>query len=65
MPISALTALTFILLAAAICAVWLPTVRIDQHSGQYMAPPWLMLFIAAGGCGLACLAEKDLAGGAG
>ena len=53
MPISALTALTFILLAAAICAVWLPAVRIDQHSSQYMAPPWLMLFIAAGGCGLA------------
>ncbi|PFH09787.1 hypothetical protein BCF11_2190 [Collimonas sp. PA-H2] len=49
MAISGLTALTFILLAAAICAVWLPAVRI----GQRMTPPWTMLFIAAAGCGLA------------
>ena len=53
MPISALTSLTFILLAAAICAVWLPAVRIGMHSSRYMTPPWALLFIAATGCGLA------------
>ncbi|WP_211473202.1 CPBP family intramembrane glutamic endopeptidase [Collimonas humicola] len=50
MAISGLTALTFILLAAAICAVWLPPVRISRRMAL---PPWSGCFVAAACCGLA------------
>lgn len=50
MPITALTSLTFILLAAAICAVWLPPVRVSR---RMTLPPWAGLFVAAACSGLA------------
>jgi membrane protease YdiL (CAAX protease family) len=50
MAISGLTTLTFILLAAAICAVWLPPVRVAR---RMTLPPWTGCFVAAACCGLA------------
>ncbi|AIY39218.1 CAAX amino terminal protease family protein [Collimonas arenae] len=50
MPLSELSFLAFTLLAAAICAVWLHPVRIND---RLAVPPWMGFFIAAAGCGLA------------
>lgn len=41
---------TYALLALAMCAVWLPSLRV---AGQFTLPPWLLLFVCAIASGLA------------